>query len=478
MSKRVKIKELKQALNGASTGDINSMFEEMMGVKDAEAYIIVPKFVKTRNLIRRVYKVLMQFCSSSLLQSDFPETQESMEQIKTFATEMKQSVVFSELKGADGKDIDETDDLYAGVSKDDINNLYKKLKTNAYVQRLIVMCGRMKQYSKCFEDINNLKDNFIGQEPGLSLHIFDFSTLDLKKLWVSNKITPFVKKYVLSVLYTIYKDLFSLYKITTSPDVDIDKFTEVLLSSLGQLKKQPGLNRCNNAFKRIEASVELLKGKFDNYYRESVASSNPNMIVESFIIDVSNQGGADARLTREFRQIIQYMHKMSTQNGKNKDPNVQKLFGLLQKNFEIMENKTGKKTSGIDGDEDKDKDVDECSGNSNIDEKSSNLDNMDFSLKDDKDIKDLHVEDTHVDDSSNVLDDIQEDDVEDTNIEDRNGGNGSESGNGNGNSNVQKLDIQEDINEKNNGIKEKSRSVINREKKKHNKKKGAKHITV
>jgi hypothetical protein len=122
--------------------------------------------------------------------------------------------------------------------------------------------------------------------------------------------------------------------------VDIDKFTELLLSSIQELKKHPDLHRCNAAFKRIEQSVELLKGKFSDYYRESLASRNPDSLVTSFIVDVSNQGGADARLTREFRQIIQYMHKISQKSGKSKDPQVQKIFAMLNSNFSLMEKHT------------------------------------------------------------------------------------------------------------------------------------------
>jgi hypothetical protein len=65
------------------------------------------------------------------------------------------------------------------------------------------------------------------------------------------------------------------------------------------------------------------------------------MLVMNFIVDVSNQGGANASLTREFRTIIQYMHEVSQSSGKNKDPNVQKIFKMLNNNFSMMEKKTG-----------------------------------------------------------------------------------------------------------------------------------------
>jgi hypothetical protein len=354
MSKATRVKQIKQILGDSAEGGINDMFNEMMGVRDAELEIIRPKFVRTRNLARHIYKVLSQFSNFVPLRNDFPDMISAFDQIGQFASEIKESVCFK------AQEIEETEDMYASVSKEDLNGLYKKLKENPIIKQLIVLCGKLKQYSKYFDDKDNLKDNFIGQEPGLSLIIFPFSTLDLKKLWANQRVSPAIKKYVLSVLHLLYKDLFLIYKITTSPDIDIDKFTKVLVDSIGQLRKQPGLNRCNNAFNRIEKSVSLLKNNFDDYYRESIASENPNMLVESFIVDVSNQGGADARLTREFREIIRYMHKVGAQNGRNKDPNVQKLFKMLNQNFAMMDKKSSTPV---------------------VPEESNNLDSMDFSLK-------------------------------------------------------------------------------------------------
>lgn len=51
MAGRVKIKQLKKVV-----GDVNisGMFEEMMGVKDADADIIIPKFIFVRNTLRYI----------------------------------------------------------------------------------------------------------------------------------------------------------------------------------------------------------------------------------------------------------------------------------------------------------------------------------------------------------------------------------------------------------------------------------------
>lgn len=327
---KVKVKQVKKMV---VDGGLNTMMEEMMGMKDAEPEIIIPKFVTVRNTIRYICKVLNQFSTFGPLRNDFPEIAQGLDEIKAFSDEVKDATYLKH-------DHDEKESQYASISKEDINGLYRKLKDNSHVKRLIVLCNLLDKYKVNFTDPAKLQENFVNQEPGLSFKIFDFSSLDLKVLWSYQKLNSIVKRYILSVLAALHKNTYLLYTTITSPDVDIDKFTELLLSSIQELKKHPDLHRCNAAFKRIEQSVELLKGKFSDYYRESLASRNPDSLVTSFIVDVSNQGGADARLTREFRQIIQYMHKISQKSGKSKDPQVQKIFAMLNSNFSLMEKHT------------------------------------------------------------------------------------------------------------------------------------------
>ncbi len=332
MAGKVKIKQLKKAV-----GDVNisGMFEEMMGLKDAEPEIVIPKFVFIRNSIRYVYRVLNQFCN--LLSADFPMYNAAFDEIRSYTENMNISVCIS-------IDQEEKEETYKNCTKEEINGLYRKLKENVYVRNLIILCSKLKRYEASFSDQNNLKENFVNQEPGLTFKLFDFSSLDLKALWASDRIKPAVKRYVLMVLATLYKHTHAIYKCVTSPDVDVEKFTQLLVNAIGELKKQPELHRCTNAFRRIEQSIQLLKDKFDDYYRESVASENADMLVMNFIVDVSNQGGANASLAREFRTIIKYMHKVSNKSGKAKDPNVQKIFTMLNNNFTLMEKETGLKS--------------------------------------------------------------------------------------------------------------------------------------
>jgi hypothetical protein len=124
-----------------------------------------------------------------------------------------------------------------------------------------------------------------------------------------------------------------VYRTITSPDVDVAEFSKSIIASITQVKKQ--IPRCERAFAKIEASVSLLEGNFDGYYKDFVQSQNPSTIIESFVIDVSNTGGADMQTTRQFRKIIDY-YRRATQ-GKIKDPKIKKVFDMLNSNFSAME---------------------------------------------------------------------------------------------------------------------------------------------
>lgn len=325
MAGRVKVKEFKKIV-----GDVNisGMFEEMMGIKDADADVIIPKFVAVRNILRYIYRIFHQFCN--MLGTDFPMYAEHFDDIRKFAEELKESTYLKH-------DHDEKEDAYHTLDKTELNMLYKKLKENRCVKTLVILCSKLRRYESNFSDQNNMKENFVNQEPGLTFIVFDFSKLDLKALWSNDRMKTSVKRYVLMVLASIYKHTHALYRRITSPDVDVEKFTQMLLNAIGELKNQRELKRCRNAFRRIEQSVELLHEKFDDYYRDSIAAENADMLVMNFIKDVSNQGGANATLAFEFRTIIKYMNDVSQRTGKNKDPNVQKIFKMLNNNFSLME---------------------------------------------------------------------------------------------------------------------------------------------
>lgn len=327
MSTKIKVKNVKKV-----TGDVNlgGMFDEMLGVTDAEPSIVAPKFVQARNMIRRLTKVLAQFGIMPTLRRNHPAIIPHLDEIKTFSDKTREELHIK-------TDPDEPLNHFDSLNKEEINRVYRKLKENPATKRLVIMCNRLEKYKVNFENPEKIRENFVNAEPGLDFKIFDFSNLDLKYLWGVCDIPSSAKKYILALFADLYKHSHALYNLITSPDVDIKAFTATLISSLGDLRKQPKLSRCNRAFKRIEMSVDLLNEKFSDYYRESIITQNPDTLVGNFIYDVSQQGKDDPKLMREFKTIINYMEELSRTNGKANDPKVKQIFAMLQNNFNLME---------------------------------------------------------------------------------------------------------------------------------------------
>ena len=106
-----------------------------------------------------------------------------------------------------------------------------------------------------------INDSFIMNAPGVEFKPLDFSNLDLKFIWYSNKSNKIIKKYILNILSHTYEIGYNTYKLITSPNIDIREFSNIVVKSIESLKhKIPG---CSNAFKIISNSVGTLEGNFD-----------------------------------------------------------------------------------------------------------------------------------------------------------------------------------------------------------------------
>jgi hypothetical protein len=306
---------------------LNDMFSQMTGSENADPDIIIPKLCNLNNLLikySKVYKLLLTFKDFT---DNFPECESNFTEISNFIVNLEHIVTDSSKF---------TEEILKTRASDDINALYKKFKTVKEVQDIIITSSNLGKYKRYLTDINNLGDEFIKREPGLSFKPIAFTGLDLKVLWASDKLSNMAKKYILSIISHTYNTGHKIYQLVTSPDIDIKKFSEVLIKNIEKMKKQ--IPRCNKAFDIIANSVHLLEDNFGGYYKTSVEAENPSIIIESFIIDVSMSQKANATVTTQFRKIIMFMKR---QSANSKDPRVSKLFKILNSQFNMMERETG-----------------------------------------------------------------------------------------------------------------------------------------
>lgn len=320
--KNVKMQQINKCLGGS---DINAMFSEMLGLKDADPNIIIPKLVNIKNILLKIHKTINLFYD--ILITDFLCYSTELHEVKQYSNSLLEICKLEE----------DVSDNYVNISKEEINKLYKNITTSSIIKNVIVLCANLKRYYPNFDNNATFKINFINSEPGLEFKLLSFTSLDFKLLWNHENMSESKKRFILSILKNIYEKAYEIYTISTSPNIDLEEFTSVVIHGISELKKHPQLCRCKNAFKRIESSIDLLKSNFSSYYRDSIASENPSLLIMNFILDVSNQGGSNSNLTREFRELIIFMNKTLEARGKMNNPEIKKIFSILNNNFTLME---------------------------------------------------------------------------------------------------------------------------------------------
>jgi hypothetical protein len=324
---KARTKVIKKNVSGSSAKDINDlnvMFNQITGMSDADPEILIPKLDKVYKNIQEYNKLFNILLNFQPFIEKFSEYKYWFEEITSFLTDLTTTT---------GVKIDGPDEIreYHSMDITNLNLLYKDIKNNSTVKKIIITAGNLSPYKKNLE-ADPIDDVFIKREPGLILQPLAFTSLDLKVIW-STDIDDKCKKFILSILKHTYKLSIDIYDILTSPDVDIKKFSKLLIDSISKMKQM--IPRCDNAFAIIENSVKLLETNFKNYFRSSIEAENPSLIVESFVIDISTTQKVSPVTTGEFRKIIAFLREQNS--AKSNDPKMKKLFSMLNSQFASMD---------------------------------------------------------------------------------------------------------------------------------------------
>lgn len=310
-----KVKMIKQNIDQQGMAE---MFNQLLGdEKSLDINIIKDKYMKLKTNVERIYKLLESFNNTIYN--------------KVINNKLETSIYKKNIQGF----IDDCKNIFSqDVSDDQLIKHYKIIKENKIIKDCIHMCKNLIRYKKYIEDNDNLSDSFIKSSKMHEFIIFPFCNFDIKMIYTHVKIDESISKYILIFLNMIFKTSYEIYEIITSPDIDISKFSDIIIQSIQQAKKM--IPRANRAFKKIEDSVELLKNNFQNYYKDFISTKNPTIILENFILDCSKENGEDVdlELARQFKRIVMFYQKKS--QGKIKDPRINQLFEMLNKNFEML----------------------------------------------------------------------------------------------------------------------------------------------
>ncbi|EXX73414.1 hypothetical protein RirG_051150 [Rhizophagus irregularis DAOM 197198w] len=178
------------------------------------------------------------------------------------------------------------------------------------------------------------KEPFLTGNAGLSYApLPNLPGLNFKQIYISTRLDENDRRLLLLVLHKLLVCSYDVYKLASSPDVNVDEFVEVIKTSIEEVRRH--LPRCEMAFDKILTSVDTFKENFEKYYHDYIVSNNPTSIMENFIFDVSKTSDLSPDMTRQFQQIIAYYRKLAPLQ--TADPRLQNLFHHVDKNIQELE---------------------------------------------------------------------------------------------------------------------------------------------
>jgi hypothetical protein len=389
---------VKKTLNDSN---VVEMFQNILGTTEGSisfpiAYV---NFLKIKNVTRR-FILLMDNISRNSLLNIFPDIKEITQKYTLNLAGLFTST-FTDIKINNHFTKDYQNELllrdrleesdFMSIPKleiDDFISKYMAIKKCAIVNLIIVTCKNLIVHKKSISDLNNLKDKFITRSAGLTFNpIADLQQLNIKKIYIDSRLDKISKDYILTFLHKVFDVSVEMYNILSNPDVDIEEFVSIIMGSIEEVKK--AIPRCDQAFQKIIDSISLLKGNFNNYYKDFTISGNPTIIMENFVLDVSKNTKSSPTVMAQFRKIISHYRKLASQHASN--PKLQSLFSQVDANFKELE-----KCASDDSDdsEDSKEDLIESSNDSkkssndlsNYSKESSNDSKEDTSASNDADI--------------------------------------------------------------------------------------------
>lgn len=329
MSGRVKVKKIK-VVAGMKEDDMAEMFNQMLGTGGVNLSIAYPRYLQIKLLCQQLVKLFSLVGRSPFLATSAFDRQRA--QIMTFCD-------VTTIKIAELFHMDFTDSMWNLSLVDDelqkqFSECYAAIKKSDLINTLIITYDRLVRYKKNFSDEKTLNHRFIVNMPGVEWCPLPFTNFNLKAVFTQNNISPTTLQFFMVFLHKTHQLLEKLHVELKSPDIDVDQFVDVIVSSITELQKRPELNRCGKAFNKIKQSVEMLKTNFNGYYQDFLDTKDNTIMMQHFILDVSKSTEADPTTAQQFRTIIAYYKKMADSQIDN--PKARALIEKMNESFSTM----------------------------------------------------------------------------------------------------------------------------------------------
>jgi hypothetical protein len=350
---KIKSKVVKATLQNQ---DVLDMFHGVLGTSEGGATLSItyPKYLRIRTHADRFVRTLAALLESSVLER-FPAPREHLgAYVAALRAQLAASFDAPDLGAylrpaapAPGAPatlealLGETED-YSKVPPEAavaFGASFAAAKKCSLVNTIIVACKNLVPHKKSLETPGALKGRFLTKGGGLTFApLPDLSQVNFKQIYTDGRLGAADREFVLTILHKLYTVGHDTYEAVSSPDVDVNEFVEVIMSSIGEVRKH--IPRCDDAFRKIVESVDLLKGNFGGYYKDYVASNNPTIIMENFVLDVSKNTKSSPKVTAQFRHIIAHYRKLASQQASH--PKLQSLFQQVDANFQELESQSKK----------------------------------------------------------------------------------------------------------------------------------------
>lgn len=331
MSSRVVARKL-----DLGTEEMSKMYKQMLGIEEGDTRVCLEKYVNLTKHIK-VYMRLLELLSDpgGNLIKLFPETgiEFHMRQIREEVARLRSSYPYVE----DG-DIPET-----------VVKKYITSKTLPELKTAVVLGNNLNRYKKHLESEKPEERSsiFIKRHlESMPMRLFPFSDLDLKRLYMTEGMrantasSKNVDEYILAILHKLLTVCVKIYNVLSSPDINVADFGKVLIKSLMEVKKM--IPRCDAAFKIIEQSIGMFENNFNGYYKNFVTSQNPNVLLEDFLRDVSEQQpDGNVKVKSQFARIMAFIYKMKMKMSGGAKSDIDSVYMKVQTALGMMDSDDG-----------------------------------------------------------------------------------------------------------------------------------------
>jgi len=327
---KVKVKKVKVP---AGSDDLSDMFNQMLMTGDDSVNVAIayPRYIRVKNLCESMIKVFETLESCPLMRTK--EFTAPREEIRKYCEESRATM--ADLFSVSLADYEWNIKNISQATRDSFIEKYTTLKKSDFINMFIIICDKLVPYKANFTDLNKLNHKFITSMPGLEWTPLVFTNLNIKQIFCMKNIGENTTRFIMTLLYKTFEFSSKIYEEMSSPDIDVEEFSKLIMNSIEEIQTRPELNRCKKAFKKVKESIGMLNNNFGSYYKDFIITKDSTIIMQHFMLDVNKTTDNDPELAAQFRTIIAYYRKAAQQNTTN--PKVKALFDKINDSMKEFE---------------------------------------------------------------------------------------------------------------------------------------------